>query len=130
MKLPQLRYQCDNCGLCCTSTIISCTAADREREPNLQTLPRIKSTNPDLDGKYLMNRPPDSPTPGCQFHTGTACGIYATRPGVCVSFAAGNEDCQFLRRSAGLPELVPVSVEVEEEWEVNLEMIDSPPPSR
>lgn len=116
MNLPQLRYQCDNCGLCCNHTLISCTAADREREPKLKDLLRIV----DKDGKpldrYLLNRKPDDPAGcGCQFHTGTGCGIYPTRPGVCVSFMAGNPDCQTLRRAAGLPELVPVTVEVEED---------------
>lgn len=127
MKLPQLRYQCDNCGLCCNSTLIGCNDSDRQREPLLQTLPKINSpTRPELHGKYLMNKAPDDPTGiGCRFHSGTACGIYATRPGVCVSFEAGNPDCQYLRKSAGLPELVPVMVDVEQVHTVELTMIDS-----
>lgn len=132
MKLPILRYQCDNCGLCCTSTLIGCTDADKQREPQLTDLPRIKcEIRPELHGKYLMNKLPDDPTGiACRFHTGNSCGIYATRPGVCVGFEAGNPDCQSLRQSAGLPRLELVTVEVEQVRTIDLTMIDSGPDSR
>jgi Fe-S-cluster containining protein len=37
------------------------------------------------------------------------CEIYQSRPEVCVNYQAGSDDCQSLRRKAGLAPLVAVS---------------------
>ena len=116
MKLPILRYECDNCGLCCTSTLIMATDIDVQREPKLRACKRMVDHDGKPTNNYLMNLPPDDPKGGCRFHDGKQCTIYPTRPHVCVGFQAGGEDCQYLRRSAGLPELVAVPDEIEQEF--------------
>lgn len=121
MKLSQLRYQCDNCGLCCTRTLVKCGPIDLAREPRLQELRRIKLADGTVTNEWLLNRE-DPNECGCRFHTGTQCSIYPTRPNVCVGFQAGNEDCQGLRKGAGLPPLEPVPAEWEENY-VELEML-------
>ncbi len=39
------------------------------------------------------------------------CGIYPTRPSVCVLFEAGSDECQEARRVFGIPALEPVSTQ-------------------
>lgn len=128
MRLRQLRYQCDNCGLCCQQTLVKCGPGDLDREPKLRELRRVK-VNGVITDEWLLNKEPDESGCGCRFHTGTGCGIYATRPGVCVGFEAGNPDCQSLRARFGLEPLKPSPVEWEETY-VEVEMLNEPPDSR
>jgi Fe-S-cluster containining protein len=45
----------------------------------------------------------------CAFLQGDKrCGIYSTRPNVCVAMHAGDEQCQEARAAHGLPPLDPV----------------------
>ena len=128
MKLAVLAYQCDNCGLCCTRTLVRATTTDAQRQPLILKQRRLKREDGTITNDYLLNRNPGDPGgEQCVFHTGTCCGIYATRPQVCVGFQAGGKDCQELRRIEGLPPLVPVPQEIEEDYAiVSVERADLP----
>jgi Fe-S-cluster containining protein len=48
-------------------------------------------------------------TRACRFlNHDNACGIYPTRPNVCVAMQAGDEQCQLARHERGLPPLEPL----------------------
>lgn len=117
MKLSQLTYACDNCGLCCTTMLARATTVDAMREPRIAQECRRAKVNGQVEDWYMLNSDPEGNTlPPCRFHTGQGCGIYSTRPNACVGFQAGSPDCQWLRQGAGLAPLVPVPVEVEENY--------------
>lgn len=117
MKLPQLTYHCDNCGLCCTQMLARAFVIDALREPRIAQECRRAKVNGVINDWYMLNLDPanDEMQP-CRFHTGKGCGIYATRPNTCVGFQAGSLDCQNLRKGAGLEPLQPVQIEVEEDY--------------
>lgn len=47
----------------------------------------------------------------CPFLAANCCSIYPTRPGVCVGFSAGSDQCQDCRQQEGLPPLLPIEVD-------------------
>lgn len=107
MTLPF--YKCDQCGLCCKKLLIEVDCLDVLREP------KIADRCVHLDGGKTHPLPildtmwSLACVKPCPFlDEGNSCSIYPTRPGVCVSFQAGQAKCQELRRAAGLPELQPV----------------------
>lgn len=108
MKLTVLRYQCDNCGLCCTQTFIKVNAVDVLREPKILGCRRIK-VGERVTEQWMLNKlEEESVSHGpCTFHDGKGCTIYGTRPNLCVAFQAGSEACQSLRAKAGLQPLQP-----------------------
>jgi Fe-S-cluster containining protein len=100
-------FACDNCGLCCKQLIIEVDPLDVLREPLIAE----KAVHLDGHGKLHILDSAWSIACGraCAFlGEGNRCGIYASRPNVCVEFQAGQAKCQELRRSAGLPELQPI----------------------
>jgi Fe-S-cluster containining protein len=98
-------YECDLCGACCKTKLVDVHEVDLLREPRLATQ-MLRLKEPGLDGEigYLGCRPDGS----CSFLEGdNRCSIYATRPSVCVLFAAGSDECQEARKAIGLPLLEP-----------------------
>jgi hypothetical protein len=109
-------FDCDGCGACCEHLIIEADQLDAIREP------RVAEEGRWLDGggrlpveEWKININAREPLPhhtaahACVFLAADKrCGIYATRPGVCVAMQAGGEQCQSARRFAGLPPLVAI----------------------
>lgn len=107
--LPQLVYECDSCGQCCKKLILEVDHLDALREPRIARDAHLMDGHGKLpleDAVWSMNsRGGDH---ACVFlGTDCRCSIYATRPNVCVSFQAGGEKCQDLRRMAGIEPLKP-----------------------
>lgn len=111
------RYECDCCGACCKGPlIVEAYALDVVREPKLATADigtwyqgmTADEVMAELEqpGKCLLiagSRP-------CQFlGADDRCGIYPTRPNVCVAMQAGDDECQMARRAVGLPPLEPIA---------------------
>lgn len=101
-------FECDGCGLCCSSLIIEADAADVLREPRIHE--RTKHMNggrtPLLDSAWFLY---DKETKSCPFlDKDKRCEIYPTRPGCCVRFQAGSKQCQELRSTHGLQPLAPL----------------------
>jgi Fe-S-cluster containining protein len=98
------QYECDGCGECCRHKLVDVFAEDILREPKVgEHMSPLRE--PGLDGEigYL-----NCGSGKCFFlDNENRCGIYATRPVVCVLFPAGSEACQEVRRAAGLPPLEP-----------------------
>ncbi len=100
-------FTCDGCGACCRTKLVEVYEVDLLRDPRIgaQMQPLRE---PGLDGEVgylncLTNR-------ACPFLDGeNRCGIYPTRPVVCVLFEAGSDDCQEARRVFGIPPLEPDS---------------------
>ena len=109
--LPQLTYECDGCGACCRHLILEAQHYDAIREP------RIAAEAVLLDGhgkielanaEWSLNRRDAGKDFACLFlGDDNRCGIYSTRPHMCVCVQAGGDKCQQARRSAKLPELQP-----------------------
>ena len=98
-------YECDGCGECCRHKLVDVFEEDILREPRVgaQMSPLRE---PGLDGEigYLNCGSGGK----CFFLDGeNRCGIYPTRPVVCVLFPAGSDACQEVRQAAGLPPLEP-----------------------
>ena len=97
-------YECDGCGECCRSKLVDVFPEDVLRQPRVgEHMSRLRE--PGLDGEigYL------NCGGGKCFFLGSEnrCDIYPTRPVVCVLFPAGCDQCQEVRRDAGLPPLEP-----------------------
>ncbi len=109
MKLPQLVYDCDRCGACCRYLIVEAEHLDALREPRIQTEARLLDGHgrmPLEDAAWGLNRcAPKGGSPCVFLGDDNTCGIYATRPNVCVNVQAGSYQCQTSRESAGLPRL-------------------------
>jgi len=104
------RGQCQRCGLCCHELIIEAQPLDVLREPAIARRGVL------MDGRGAI--PPEEwvwelthcgSTP-CPFLLDLGqgrrqCGIYPTRPNVCITFPPGDVKCNELRRDAGLPEI-------------------------
>ena len=99
------RYECDGCGECCRRKLVDVFEEDVLREPRVgEQMSPLRE--PGLDGEigYLNCGSGGS----CFFLDGeNRCSIYPTRPVVCVLFPAGSDQCQEVRREAGLPLLEP-----------------------
>ena len=98
-------YECDGCGECCRHKLVDVFEEDILRQPivGAQMSPLRE---PGLDGEigYLNCGSGGK----CFFLDGeNRCGIYPTRPVVCVLFPAGSDACQEVRHVAGLPHLEP-----------------------
>lgn len=112
MKPSKVVYDCDRCGLCCEKLIIEASLADALREQ------RIAAECQHMDGHGRVRlvdscfsiacgeaRPcPFASRDADRRHT---CGIYPTRPDVCVQFQAGSSQCRDLRARHGLDPLAP-----------------------
>lgn len=99
-------YQCDGCGACCRTKLVDVFEEDLLREPRLA--PRMQPLRePGLDGEIgYLNCLTDG---ACPFlDSDDRCGIYPTRPVVCVLFPAGSDECQEARKAFGLPSLEPI----------------------
>lgn len=98
-------YRCPaNCG--CVHLLVEVDPLDVLREPRINDVVPIRGRKhnlPVLDCTWLL-----AGHQACPFlESDKRCGIYATRPNVCVAFAAGSEKCQELRKDHGMPELIP-----------------------
>ncbi len=103
-------YVCDRCGLCCRHLLVEAYALDVLREPRIEAECPLGKRHPDLDildACWILSAVKPCPFLGLD----NRCGIYATRPGTCVGFAAGSAQCQQLRREHGVPPLLPCSNE-------------------
>lgn len=99
-------YECDQCGACCRTKLVDVYDIDLLREPQLrQHLQPLKQ--PGLDGEVgYLNCLTDR---ACSFlDRENRCGIYPTRPSICVLFEAGSDECQESRRVLEIPPLEPV----------------------
>jgi len=100
-------FECDGCGACCRAKLVDVFEEDTLREPKVAA--RMSPLRePGIDGEIgYLNCLSE---PGCAFlDSDNRCGIYPTRPVVCVLFPAGGQACQDVRRDAGLPSLPPIS---------------------
>ena len=111
-----MRYECDQCGACCKTLLVEVYDIDVMRESKLLTADIGNWTRGKLeatvmaelkqDGKCLLIAGPASP---CRFlDDENRCNIYPTRPNVCVAMAAGDEQCQEARKTAGIDPLEPL----------------------
>ncbi len=99
-------YECDGCGACCRTKLVDVFEEDLLREPRLGAR-MLPLREPGLDGEigYLNCLRHGA----CPFLDGESrCGIYPTRPVVCVLFPAGSDECQEARHTLGLPRLEPI----------------------
>ena len=99
------QYECDGCGECCRRKLVDVYPEDVLREPLVREQ-MSPLREPGLDGEigYLNCGSGGS----CFFLDGeNRCSIYSARPLVCVLFSAGSDQCQEVRREAGLPPLEP-----------------------
>lgn len=109
LKAPSSVYRCPpDCGLCCSHLLVEADVIDVLREPRIQQAVPLepgKHSLPVLECTWLMH---DVARHCCPFlDAQKRCGIYPTRPHVCVGFSAGGTKCRELRTEAGLPLLEP-----------------------
>jgi Fe-S-cluster containining protein len=108
-ELPVFRCPPD-CGLCCQELIVECHVLDVLREPRIQEAVPLKKSDhslPVIDDCWILHS-----DKGCPFlDAQKRCGIYSTRPGICVAFPAGGKKCTQLRQRAGLPPLEPLKAD-------------------
>ena len=99
-------YECDGCGVCCRTKLVDVFEEDLLREPRVG--PQMQPLRePGLDGEIGYLNCLDGGA--CSFLDGeNRCGIYPTRPVVCVLFPAGSEECQEARQTFGLSRLEPI----------------------
>lgn len=102
------KYECDRCGACCGGTlIVEAYYLDAIREPRLLDADVCgRSTTMDElsdETRCIVLAANDA----CRFLVADGrCGIYPTRPNVCVSMEAGDEQCREARGQFGLPPLL------------------------
>lgn len=122
IELPVLVYECDSCGACCRSPmLLEAQHHDVLREPRIAERGMLLDGHGKLEfgqAEWSLNDRSEGGLGACVFLGGdNRCGIYATRPVMCVAFQAGSEKCQRQRAIAGLPPLerrtteVPTAVE-------------------
>lgn len=108
-------YECDGCGACCQGLLlIEVYELDLLREPRLQTVDPRHAGRSRADSLDELSDPDR-----CLIIAGCCpflspdkrCSIYPTRPNACVAMAAGDEQCQQVRRDVGLPPLAPLPQE-------------------
>lgn len=104
-------YECDCCGACCRNLIVEVDHLDALREVRITVEGRLldgKGKMPLADAMWGLNNSKRTGHFGCVFiGDDNKCGIYATRPNVCVDVQAGGQKCQQARASAKLPPLEP-----------------------
>lgn len=104
-----VKYECDGCGECCRQKLVDVYEVDVLREPRVGArMSPLREPGLDDEIGYLNCGSGGK----CFFlDDGNRCGIYPTRPSVCVYFAAGSDECQEVRHAAGLPLLEPIADE-------------------
>lgn len=124
------QFDCDSCGACCQGVlIIEISQLDVVREPRLLEHAELMDGNGAIEyespwqKEYMLA----CAKPCGLLGQDKRCGIYPTRPNVCVSFEAGGSRCQDARQAKGLPLLAdrdgrtPTVEELDElrrnEWE-------------
>ena len=107
-------YECDCCGACCQGPLlVEVYDLDVIREPRLATayIPRSSAKSFEAVMADLQQEDQCLLIAGgepCKFlGEDNRCGVYPTRPNVCVAMQAGDDQCQLARRLAGLPPLQP-----------------------
>jgi hypothetical protein len=120
-------FECDQCGACCEHLLVEVDQVDAMREPRIHDEARLLDGNGELpveDWQWSLNGL-KSPHRCVFLGEDKRCGIYATRPSVCVAVQAGGEQCQLARGFAGLAPLVATVREasvmdrVREAWRVS-----------
>jgi len=99
---------CDGCGLCCQHLLVEANAVDVLREPRIEAerpLGKRAVSLSLLDACWILAGPGPCPFLNAE----KRCDIYATRPGTCVAFVPGSQQCQRLRGEHGLPKLATPS---------------------
>lgn len=92
--------ECTRCGACCRNLIIEIEHLDILREPRLLEAAELLDGNgkvkfeDDFEKQYLLACGKRKP---CPFLKDNKCGIYPTRPNVCVAMEAGGEQCAMSR---------------------------------
>lgn len=106
-------FDCDRCGACCRELILEADHLDALREPRIAAEATLLDGHGTIDlehARWGLNRRGEGFA--CVFlGADNACGIYGTRPGLCVSHQAGSKQCQLARAMAKLPPLAPVTRE-------------------
>lgn len=104
-------YKCDQCGACCRGhLIVEAYDLDVLREPHLAAADIGEWTREmsyqtlmaelGQDGKCLIIAAGEHE---CKLlRRENTCGIYPTRPNVCVGLQPGDEQCQMAREAEGL----------------------------
>ena len=111
------KYECDKCGACCRGNlIVEVYELDVWREPNLVDADISRWTR-DMSRQALMDELEQDGScliiaggrqhPCVFLREDSTCGVYPTRPNVCVAMRAGDDQCQEARKADGLPELRP-----------------------
>jgi len=105
-------FECDRCGACCKHLILEADHFDVLREPRIAergTLCDGHGKLPLADAVWSLNAPA-AKNRACVFlGTDNLCGIYPTRPSMCVIHQAGSSRCQSARKMDGLPPLAAVT---------------------
>ena len=117
-------YECDRCGACCERLIVEVDEIDLAREPRLKAVVEPFKVDghqeeyTDQDGRAALPLVPGFEHGGLlacgknmpcgMLGADKKCGVYPTRPNVCVAFRAGSEACQTAREMAGLAPLPEV----------------------
>jgi Fe-S-cluster containining protein len=101
------QFECDGCGACCKTFPIFAAEADAVAEPRIRDearrLPEGLATP-----RWTYQLYPLPFHEACCFLDGdNRCTVYATRPTVCRTFAAGSAHCQEARARVGLALLSP-----------------------
>ena len=98
-------YECDGCGACCRTFPIFASGADALREPRID-VEAIRLPGHLATSEWSFQLFPLPFLESCGFlDPQCRCTIYASRPDVCRSFTAGDEQCQEARSRQGLPPL-------------------------
>jgi Fe-S-cluster containining protein len=108
-------YECDRCGACCREIIVEVQELDVVREPRLAAVAELMDGRGKVEFEshwertYLLACGHTHPCP--LLGPDNLCGVYPTRPNVCVAFEAGTDLCQQARGMAGLSPLAPTCSE-------------------
>lgn len=94
-------YECDGCGACCKTFPIYVSWTDAEREPRIHEEGREREPWLGTPEQAIQLYPLPFLETCCFLDSADRCGIYANRPEVCRTFAAGSAQCQEARARQG-----------------------------
>lgn len=106
-------FNCDKCGACCEHLILEAQHVDALREPRIIAEGKLFDGHGKIDlADAVWNLNSSGERMGCVFlGADKTCGIYSTRPEMCVSVQAGGRQCQMARGMANLPPLIATAGE-------------------
>jgi Fe-S-cluster containining protein len=104
---PLAQFECDGCGACCRTFPIFAAGDDAGREPRIAAEGRALPPHLATERWAYQLFPLPFHQACCFLGPDDRCTIYASRPAVCRTFAAGGPQCQEARGRHGLPPLAP-----------------------